>query len=961
MNRHFTSLLLASGLLLASLPAASAAVIYVNHAATGANNGSSWTDAFLSLQSAIATSVSGDQIWVAQGTYVPSAPHFVGGARSVTFYIPGKNVQLYGGFDGTETLLSQRDWVANPTVLSGEIGAPGLADNAFHVLWLDNCDNSMRVDGFTIRDGNADLFFFPQEAGGGIFLDRFTGSQTSPTIANCTFTGNHANRGGAIFCFGFFGENNPQVTGCTFDRNVANFGGAVYNYSQGGSGDASPDFSDCTFSGNYAAANGGAVANHSNGVEGACQTNPSFTDCTFFQDTAIFFGGAIFTETLDGGSSSPSHDGCVFNENRAGENGGATYAFANDGYVGAAYLDCDFTFNHATSGGAVFHRAGAGGACEPTLDACLFENNTAAGGSGGAAYNHGDGGVCTPVFQTCTFVGNSAGNVGGALVNDNASQPLTHRCDFLGNSATNNAGGYFGSGADHELVNCVFSGNEASNPSAVYFLSATNALALNCSFSGNDGVTCLLASGSSASLKNGIVWGNGGGVTGFSVDFSIVEGGHSGTDNLNADPLFVDQPPVGLGAGGDLRLLSCSPAIETGTNAGAPADDFDGNPRPHDADGNAGAETDMGAFEFQGTASGTGLTAVCQDQTLTLTGASVSLPASSLDGGSSGCTPLSFEMDGQATLSFDCAGDAGEHLVTLTVTDATGASATCQATVTVGEDADCDGFGDPCDLCPGGDDSVDNNGDNLPDCKFYPGFANLITDWKCGNNGNKVVFCHDGKTKCFGQGSVADHLAHGDFLGPCDGASCTELLVVFGDGDLLDLQAFQQEEHVELFWLNNTGWKNDRFILEKSTDGERFEPVGEQGNGSDDSQVKLYRADDERPAGGANFYRIRLLLQNGETVFSNLAQAHFPLDPSEIQIFPNPASEAAWLYLEKFAGKPVVVQVFDPMGRQVFEREFAEAPGAVRLSLQDLKEGLHSVAVQAEGFRWQVKRLAVVR
>ncbi|MEK7256836.1 MAG: beta-propeller fold lactonase family protein [Bacteroidota bacterium] len=277
-------------------------------------------------------------------------------------------------------------------------------------------------------------------------------------------------------------------------------------------------------------------------------------------------------------------------------------------------------------------------------------------------------------------------------------------------------------------------------------------------------------------------------------------------------------------------------------------------------------------------------------------------------------------------------------------------------------DDDCDGVGNVCDLCPGGDDSVDNNGDDLPDCKFYPGFDDLINDWKCGNNNNKVVVCHNGVTKCYGQGAVAEHLAHGDFLGPCDGATCTQLLVVFGDGDLLDLQAFQQEQHVELFWVNNTGWKNDRFILEKSTDGEHFQPVGEQGNLSDDSEVKLYRANDERPADGDNFYRIRLLLKGGEEVFSNVGQAHFPLDPAEVHLFPNPASEATWLYLEKFAGKPVVVRVCDQFGRQVFEENFVEiAGGAVRLPLRDLEEGMYLVMVQAEGWRLQVKRLVVVR
>ncbi|MDH3651121.1 MAG: hypothetical protein OEQ53_15645, partial [Saprospiraceae bacterium] len=48
-------------------------------------------------------------------------------------------------------------------------------------------------------------------------------------------------------------------------------------------------------------------------------------------------------------------------------------------------------------------------------------------------------------------------------------------------------------------------------------------------------------------------------------------------------------------------------------------------------------------------------------------------------------------------------------------------------------DADCDGVGDVCDLCPGGDDSVDNNNDGLPDCAFPPDFEDIVAAWKCGS------------------------------------------------------------------------------------------------------------------------------------------------------------------------------------------------------------------------------------
>ena len=92
-----------------------------------------------------------------------------------------------------------------------------------------------------------------------------------------------------------------------------------------------------------------------------------------------------------------------------------------------------------------------------------------------------------------------------------------------------------------------------------------------------------------------------------------------------------------------------------------------------------------------------------------------------------------------------------------------------------GTDSDCDGVSDACDVCPGGDDTIDNNNDGLPDCHNLPAFADIIADWKCGNN--KVRVAHGNgnggcNTNCVSYNSAQQHLDHGDYLGPCGDAGC---------------------------------------------------------------------------------------------------------------------------------------------------------------------------------------------
>ena len=98
------------------------ATIYVKSDATGNNDGTSWDDAFTDLQDALATAPLGDQIWVATGTYLP------GTADSSTFHL-SYDLELYGGFAGTEGSIDDRDIENNPTILSGDLNGDDVDDD----------------------------------------------------------------------------------------------------------------------------------------------------------------------------------------------------------------------------------------------------------------------------------------------------------------------------------------------------------------------------------------------------------------------------------------------------------------------------------------------------------------------------------------------------------------------------------------------------------------------------------------------------------------------------------------------------------------------------------------------------------------------------------------------------------------------------------------------------------------
>ncbi|MBN2589217.1 MAG: right-handed parallel beta-helix repeat-containing protein [Sedimentisphaerales bacterium] len=301
-----------------------AKIIYVDDDAAGTNDGSSWQNAFIYLQDALAIADISEkpvEIRVAQGIYKPDQGLIIDLPYWANFSLIN-NVTIKGGYAGAnESDSNERNIELYESILSGDLNGDdievddpcdllndqSILDNSINVLYSYENDANAVLDGFTIRDGkyNGSIISSGPWGGAGMFI-----IQGSPTIMNCTFTNNAFNGfgngfGGAMLIRDF---GSPTLINCKFIKNYAFRGGGVsVYYSRPGSRQANVTLENCVFSNNYSISDGA-------GMHIMSKKNIVMSNCTFTGNYSESSGGGVFTY------GNIELENCTFNGNWAGQN-----------------------------------------------------------------------------------------------------------------------------------------------------------------------------------------------------------------------------------------------------------------------------------------------------------------------------------------------------------------------------------------------------------------------------------------------------------------------------------------------------------------------------------------------------------------------------------------------------------------------------------------------------------------
>ncbi|KAA0992046.1 SdrD B-like domain-containing protein [Dyadobacter aurulentus] len=158
---------------------------------------------------------------------------------------------------------------------------------------------------------------------------------------------------------------------------------------------------------------------------------------------------------------------------------------------------------------------------------------------------------------------------------------------------------------------------------------------------------------------------------------------------------------------------------------------------------------------------------------------------------------------------------------------------------------------------------------------------------------------------------------------------------------LISFEAKAMDEGILLNWATTTETNSDRFEIERSPDGKKWQKIGIVHSHGESASVKRYEFKDREPLQNQNLYRLRMVDFDMSFSFSGIRSVNYSFK-EEVGAYPNPATE--FLYLKGFTtGKVKEISIINSNGQKIFtSRKFSNEG----INVAHLLPGLYIVNVK---------------
>ncbi len=256
-------------------------------------------------------------------------------------------------------------------------------------------------------------------------------------------------------------------------------------------------------------------------------------------------------------------------------------------------------------------------------------------------------------------------------------------------------------------------------------------------------------------------------------------------------------------------------------------------------------------------------------------------------------------------------------------------------------------------------------------CYLYDYYTGGFKDWKidCNTDGTYLI-THRASGKVLDIENDATSDGANVEIRTYDGSNsqkwrieeviCNTATSYLTSKNVLTMDASAEPLRTRIEWINNTGFKNDYFAVQKinNTTGQ-FEDIETLNAASQTDDLQHFGTYDNQPTEGDNFYRIKVAYTDGTFAYTEIKKVTFD-KMSGVRIYPNPASDAVDIDLSKYKGNEVNVYFYNPFG-QIMLFQNMEKVGDTPLSIDvsKLATGRYLLRVTSKGKRDDTKQLII--
>ncbi len=146
---------------------------------------------------------------------------------------------------------------------------------------------------------------------------------------------------------------------------------------------------------------------------------------------------------------------------------------------------------------------------------------------------------------------------------------------------------------------------------------------------------------------------------------------------------------------------------------------------------------------------------------------------------------------------------------------------------------------------------------------------------------------------------------------------------------------------IQLNWETSTELNNEKFIIERSTDGRTFQMIGEERGQGTTQQIQSYQFTDQAPVAGLNYYRLKQMDYDGQFAYSPVTAITF-VRKGAISVYPTATNGMVNIATEDEGSSQV--KVFHINGSLMKQQTFDS--NTLPLDLSSLPNGTYLIVVE---------------